>query len=122
MKTPNFLVPVLLAFMLVTSCSTRTNDNKSMEASTTKTESFKVWGQCEMCGERIEKAVTEEGASKASWEIKTRMLTVTYNPSETSLENMSKKLASVGHDTEKHSAPDEVYSDLPACCHYVRKK
>jgi hypothetical protein len=108
--------------MLYVSCSTRTNDNKSIEATATKTESFKVWGQCEMCRERIEKAVIEEGATNASWEIKTQMLTITYNPAITNRDVMSKKLASVGHDTEKYRASDEVYSNLPACCHYERRK
>jgi outer membrane receptor for ferrienterochelin and colicins len=50
------------------------------------------------------------------------MLTVTYDPSKTSRDKLSKKLASVGHDTEKYRAPDDVYDKLPACCHYERAK
>ncbi len=86
----------------------------------TKTESLKVWGKCDMCKTRIEKTAKAEGASTAEWDIKTRMLTVTFDPSKTSKDALSKKLASVGHDTEKYKAPDDVYAKLPGCCHYER--
>ena len=33
-----------------------------------------------------------------------------------------KKIAAVGHDTEKYLADDKVYEKLPGCCHYERKK
>ena len=87
-----------------------------------KTESFKVWGKCDMCKERIETAVKAEGATSASWIEKTQMLTVTYDPAKTNKDGLSKKLASVGHDTEKYKAPDDVYAKLPDCCHYERAK
>ena len=87
-----------------------------------KTETFKVWGKCDMCKERIETAVKSEGAKSASWDSKSQILTVTFDPAKTSLDAFGKKLASVGHDTEKFRASDEVYSKLPGCCHYDRAK
>jgi mercuric ion binding protein len=124
MKTYNLLLPVLFAFILSASCSTRTKDNNNdkIETSASKTETFKVWGQCEMCQTRIENAVKEDGATDATWDIKTQMLTVTYDPAKTNSDILSKKLASVGHDTEKYRAPDDVYANLPQCCHYERRK
>jgi len=89
---------------------------------TVKTESFKVWGECGMCKSRIEKTVKAEGATAASWDSKTKLLTVTYNPAKTGKDTLSKKLAAAGHDTEKFKAPDEVYNSLPGCCHYERQK
>jgi len=89
---------------------------------TVRTESFKVWGACGMCKTRIEKTVKAEGATAASWDSKTQLLTVTYNPAKTGKETLSKKLAAAGHDTEKFKAPDEVYNTLPGCCHYERQK
>jgi hypothetical protein len=88
----------------------------------TKTESFKVWGECGMCKDRIENTVKSEGATAAVWDSKTQMLSVTFNSKKTSVEALSKKLASFGHDTEKFKAPDEVYAKLPGCCHYERTK
>ena len=71
-----------------------------------KSETFKVWGACGMCKTRIEKTAKEEGATSAAWDAKTLMLTVSYEPSKTSKDALSKKLASVGHDTEKYKADD----------------
>jgi copper chaperone CopZ len=87
----------------------------------TKTETFKVYGKCEMCKSRIEKAVKMEGVISADWVIKTNMLTVTYDPGKTNPDVLGKKLASIGHDTDKYKATDEAYDKLPGCCHYDRK-
>ena len=90
------------------------------QATKTRTDTFKVWGNCDMCKNRIEKAVKEEGATSASWDVKTKILTLTYDPSKKDLAAFEKKVASVGHDTEKFRADDKVYSALPACCQYER--
>ena len=124
MKTIRILATSLLALVLSYNATAQTHDHSQMnmkQASVT-TESFKVWGKCDMCKDRIEKTVTAEGATSASWDSKTQLLTVSYDPSKTSKEALSKKLASVGHDTEKFKATDEVYNKLPGCCHYERQK
>jgi copper chaperone CopZ len=87
-----------------------------------KTETFKVYGNCEMCKNRIEKAVKDAGVTNASWDTKTKMLTVTYDPANLNNEILSKKIAAAGHDTEHFKASDEVYSKLPGCCKYERAK
>jgi len=92
------------------------------KASGTKTETFKVSGECGMCKSRIEKIAREEGATSASWDLKTKMITVSFDPTKTSVDALSKKIASVGHDTEKYKADDKVYEALPDCCHYERSK
>jgi len=96
------------------------HSNMNMVQPAAKTESFKVSGKCNMCKTRIEKAVKEEGATYASWNSKTQLLAVTYDPSKTSKDAFSKKLASVGHDTEKFKATDKAYNSLPDCCKYER--
>jgi periplasmic mercuric ion binding protein len=111
-----FVVALLMAFGANVSAQTGT------KASGPKTETFKVWGNCGMCKDRIEKAVKDEGATSASWDTKTKMLTVTFDPSKTSVLALDKKLASVGHDTEKFKADDKVYASLPGCCKYERTK
>ncbi|MFA5818075.1 MAG: hypothetical protein WC854_02205 [Bacteroidales bacterium] len=50
------------------------------------------------------------------------MVTVTFDPSKTSVDALSKKFASVGHDTEKYKTDDKVYDALPGCCKYERTK
>jgi copper chaperone CopZ len=122
MKTlKNFYIALFLVAISLNSFAQTSNDHNNTTASV-KTESFKVWGKCSMCKSRIEKAVLEEGAKSASWDIKSQILTVSFDPSKTNKDDLSKKLASVGHDTEKYKAPDDVYAKLPSCCHYERSK
>jgi periplasmic mercuric ion binding protein len=122
MKTLNLFLTVLFAFGLSVSSSAQTSDQSKEKMTSAKTESFKVWGKCEMCKARIEKTAKAEGAASAAWDIKTQMLTVTFDPSKTNRDDLSKKLAAAGHDTEKYKAPDDVYAKLPGCCHYERSK
>ncbi|HSK13108.1 MAG TPA: hypothetical protein VK907_07815 [Phnomibacter sp.] len=86
-----------------------------------KTDTVKVWGNCGMCKSRIEKAAKAEGATAAAWDKETKMLTFTYDASKTSNDAIQKKVASVGHDTEKYTADANVYDKLPGCCLYDRK-
>lgn len=89
---------------------------------TQKTETIKVCGNCNMCKTRIEKAAKIEGVAKAEWNKDTKMLTMVYNPSVVSSDAIQRRIAAVGHDTEKFRADDQVYNSLDACCHYNRKK
>jgi hypothetical protein len=79
---------------------------------------FKVSGNCGMCKNRIEKSLSIREVSSASWDKKTKMLTIRYNDSAISLDSLQRRIASVGHDTEKYNAADSVYSKLPECCLY----
>ena len=119
MKSLKFLIT---AVFLMTTGVIAFSQTTAQKSGTTKTETFKVWGKCEMCKARIEKTVKAEGATNANWDQKTDMLTVSFDPSKTNKDALSKKLASVGHDTEKYKADDKVYNSLPACCHYERVK
>ena len=87
-----------------------------------KTESFKVSGNCGSCKTRIEKAAMINGVSKADWNKDTKILLLVYNPSKVSSSDVLKKIAAVGHDTEKFLADNKVYNALPGCCQYERKK
>jgi hypothetical protein len=113
-----FSIIVLLGAFGISSSAQTTSKNTLQQ----KTETFKVLGKCEMCKTRIEKTVKAEGVTSANWDEKTEMLTVTFDPAKTTVDGLGKKLASVGHDTEKYKAPDDVYSKLPGCCHYDRAK
>lgn len=122
MKTLNLVFTIVLLTGLSFSTKAQMHDHSKMNMSSPQTESFKVWGKCDMCKARIEKTVKVEGVTNATWDEKTQLLTVTYDPSKTGKDALSKKLASVGHDTEKYKAPDDVYAKLPGCCHYDRSK
>jgi copper chaperone CopZ len=115
-------IKLIFAIALLVAIGTTVSAQTGTKTSGPKTESFKVLGACGMCKTRIEKTIKEEGATNAAWDSKTQMVTVTFDPSKTSVDALSKKLASVGHDTEKYKADDKVYNALPGCCHYERAK
>ena len=122
MKTIKILLASVFAFITVQSVNAQSG--KELINNRTKTESIKVYGECGMCKKRIEKAASSvEGVQSANWSEETKMLTLKYDLAEKEIaDNVQKKIAAVGHDTEKYKANDEVYQALPMCCHYQRKK
>ena len=86
------------------------------------TMAFKVFGNCEMCKERIEKAAKVNGVIKANWDIDTKLLTLLVNGSIFNLDKVHHRIAEAGHDTEKEKASDVTYNELPECCHYRKKE
>ena len=79
---------------------------------------FKVFGACVQCKARIEGAVKGRGVKKASWDIDSKILNLTYNPAQISLEKIQNRIVAAGHDLENKRAKDNVYNELPSCCHY----
>lgn len=110
MKTLKIIIVAILAIVLTS--------NVYSQSTTTKTESIKVSGNCDMCKARIEKAAKIDGVSKAEWNKDTKMLAVTYDPAKTNTDAIGKKVAAAGHDTEKTKAETKVYDNLPGCCKY----
>jgi mercuric ion binding protein len=82
-----------------------------------------VLGNCGMCKTRIENAVNElDGVFFSFWDDKTQKLHVRFDASKLSLEDIELELASIGHDTKRFKAADEVYDNLHSCCKYDRKQ
>jgi copper chaperone CopZ len=86
-----------------------------------KTDTFKVFGNCGMCEKTIEGALKDvKGVDKADWNKETKMIEVVYHTHDISLDNIKKKIAEVGYDTEEYRASEKAYNDLPGCCQYER--
>ena len=95
----------------------------TMIAQTTKTNTIKVYGNCQMCKATIEGSLEEkDGIISKNWDMETSMLTVTYNPSKIKIKKIGKKIANVGYDNEYARAKNEVYNKLRPCCKYERPK
>lgn len=86
-----------------------------------KTDSVKVWGNCDECKSTIEKAATTAGATAASWSDETYLLVVNYDAAKTSSLKVQKAVAAAGYDTQDVKADDAAYKKLPKCCQYDRK-
>jgi hypothetical protein len=96
------------------------NQDTHMNMVHLKTETLKVSGKCQMCKARIEKIATKNGAASADWDVKAQVLTIDFDPSATSVEYISNRLAKAGHDSGSNRAKDKAYNALPECCHYTR--
>lgn len=86
-----------------------------------KSDNLKVYGNCEMCKARIEKAAKIDGVKKVDWNVDTKVLAVSYDGQKVKREDIEKSIAAVGHDTENMMAETAVYKKLPGCCRYDRK-
>lgn len=92
-------------------------------AQTDTTVTFKVYGVCAaFCKPRIESASKGKGVVSAIWDVDTKMLSLTYDPSKTTVDKAQKRILDVGHDVVNKKAKDIIYQSLPECCHYREMK
>jgi copper chaperone CopZ len=104
----------LFAATFAVACITLTVNAQS------KTETFKVSGNCGMCKTKIEKAAKEAGAKEATWDSEKQQVTVTYKTSTTNAAKIQQKIAEVGYDNAGFKATTEAYNKLHGCCKYER--
>lgn len=79
-----------------------------------------VYGNCGMCEKTIEGALDQKGIYKADWNKETKIISVHYDSTMFSLEQIHSVIADAGYDTELKRAPDEAYDALHECCQYKR--
>ncbi len=88
-----------------------------------KTETFKVYGNCNMCKAKIEGALKKkDGILSKKWDVEKKELTVMYDTSKITIEKIGQKVADAGYDNQYAKAKDETYKKLDACCQYERPK
>ena len=115
-KMKNLILGMML---LLVTLSTQAQEQKNKNAKHTIT----VNGTCEQCQRRIQKAAfAVSGVKMASWSIETHKLDLTLNEEKTSIADVKKAIAKVGHDTEGINATQEDYDDLHSCCKYEREE
>lgn len=114
MKTHQLIIAISFTFYLLFPLTGTAIGDKAKEK-------FKVWGNCGMCEKKITKAAMSiEGVVSAKWSPETQKMVVKFHSDQTTLDDIQKKIASVGYDTENHKADDEVYENLHYCCKYDR--
>jgi copper chaperone CopZ len=74
-----------------------------------------------MCKTKIEKAGNIKNIANVEWNADTKMATLTYDESKTNHEEILKRIALAGYDSDIFLAPADVYSKLPGCCQYDRE-
>ena len=121
MKTIKRLFVIAIA-LTITSFAKAQNYNYKLDGPNTATQTFKVNGVCEMCKHRIENSLKKaNGIWLADWNEDSKTLLVKYNRIKINPDKIQSIVANVGHDTEKYKASNDVYANLPDCCHYVRR-
>jgi copper chaperone CopZ len=105
---------MLIAIVVLSStvCNAQTKNQK--------TETVKIYGNCGMCESTIEKAGDIKNVSEVDWDKDTKMATISYDSLKTSKEEILKRIALAGYDSDTFLAPDDTYSNLPSCCQYER--
>lgn len=121
MKTIKILLAALIVLVSIQSSKAQSIKENIRDSITTQT--IKVYGECAMCKKRIETAASGvDGVQSAIWDVNTKLLSIKYSQFKTdAVENVQRKIAAAGHDTELYTASDAAYNSLPGCCHYSRK-
>lgn len=110
------LLTVIFAFISFASFAQAKNETSA--SAKVVTANFKVYGNCGMCKERIEKALDTKGVKQAKWSPATKNLEVVYVPAKITEMKIRELVSAVGHDTDSTKAKDAVYAKLPFCCLY----
>ncbi len=85
-----------------------------------KTETVKIYGNCGMCETKIENAGNIKKVAKVDWDQDSKIATLTYDSTKTNSDEILKRIALVGYDSDTFLAPDDVYDNLHGCCQYDR--
>lgn len=113
MKLLNFIAATVVATLFSFNCTAQNIANA-------KTETVKIYGNCRMCEKTIEKAAAQKGAAKADWDTDTKMAKITFDSTKTTLDDVLKRIAAAGYDSDQFRATDEAYNNLHGCCQYDR--
>lgn len=121
------LIVSILALSLFVACNNQPTESVPPIETSTVSDSltlskFKVWGNCNTCKETIEKSLQVKGATNADWNTDTKIMTVLYDTTLISLDQIEKNIAAAGYDNVKYRGNDNAYSQLPDCCQYQRKQ
>ena len=110
-----------LAIVLMSVFALSANAQEKKKNKNAKHE-VEVNGICGMCEKRIEKAsYAVKGVKMAKWDAESKKLNLILDERKTSLLDVEKAVAEVGHDTKNIKATDESYANLHGCCKYERE-
>jgi mercuric ion binding protein len=106
---------VMIVFLVSFSSLAQEKKNKNAKYN------VEVNGNCDQCKKRIEKAAySVAGVKSADWSIEDHKLSLILNEEKSSVLDVKKAVAKVGHDTDEVKATDADYNNLHSCCLYER--
>lgn len=110
-----YWLPVLMFTLLG---AYNTHAQKSAKSNpVTETAVLMTSAQCDMCKARIEGKLGEaKGVRMVSLDIRSKKLTVKYNPEKTTVDEIRKTVTALGYDADDTKGDAEAHKNLPACC------
>jgi copper chaperone CopZ len=84
------------------------------------TAQVKIYGNCGMCKKTIEKAGNIKNIASVDWDKETKMASISYDTMQTNQDEILKRVALSGYDSDTFLAPTAVYVSLSGCCQYDR--
>jgi copper chaperone CopZ len=90
---------------------------KSVSDDKDKEVKIKTSAVCGMCKARIERNLAfEKGVKEASLDVKSKVVTIKYNPNKTDVTKLKSNISKTGYDAEEVMADAAGYEKLPSCC------
>lgn len=109
MKTLKIMMLVIITGLTITSVSAQSEKLTEID--------IKVSSQCSECTETIERAMSfEKGVKKASVDLETNTVKVTYRTAKTTPEKIRKAISEAGYDADDIAANPKAYENLSDCC------
>ena len=112
----------IMSFIAVLFIGTMFSKSTFAQAQASVKENIKVWGSCEMCKKKIEKAAKSAGAETAVWDVDSHMLALEFTTDKTNNMKIQEAIAKVGYDTQDVTGDNKAYDKLHGCCKYDRKE
>lgn len=86
-----------------------------------KTDTFKVWGNCDKCKKTIEAAANSDGVIEKNWDVDSKLMTVKFDTTKININTIEQLIAKAGYDNDLYYGDDYAYGKLEDCCQYERK-
>jgi hypothetical protein len=85
-----------------------------------RVETVHIYGNCSICKKTIESAANVKDIVQVEWNKDTKMAILTFDEKKTNQQEILKRIALAGYDSDIFLAPDNVYAKLEPCCQYER--
>jgi mercuric ion binding protein len=109
----NLFLTALTSLMIygTTMAGTSPRDDKEKEVK------IKTSAICGMCKARIERNLAfEKGVKESTLDVKSKIVTIKYNPAKTDVSKLKANISKTGYDAEEVLADEAGYAKLPSCC------
>lgn len=81
--------------------------------------SFKVYGSCPACKNRIESVLRSlNGVNSSSWDITTQKVIIDYEYELITIKRIHQAITAIGYNTEDYKTTSEAYNSLPKSCRH----